>query len=399
MVVEQNYIDKDYLVDFQRFFVRSFEHIKKYTTRVHFFSNEINQARFDKLLKDNKLSDQQQYYLGFSVVRPLYDLENNPRIGRTLLRTYPLKKDSTHNRFYIAEKNTVSLFGTSLTVESVPFQAQDRGVSACATIALWTTLKSLAQEYKLKNYSPAEITEMATAFPSQFRMFPQGGLTIGQMINCIRSAGLDVEIINQLDDDIITTAVKAYTYAGIPVIANLMLTGCSRPDYHAVVIVGYQRNYDGKITELYVHDDNLGPFKRVKPKNGNFTNWEKSDNDFLYEDYDTIKLIQFIIPIYHKVRLTFSYIYYNYLYRMGEVDLTKFNFELLLTTVQKYKRDLASKKIRNKANVLRKSMPRFLWLQRTTTKEGKRVQDDVFDGTAIECKGPHFTVEYYKNQE
>jgi hypothetical protein len=236
-------------------------------------------------------------------------------------------------------------------------------------------------------------------------MFPQGGLTIGQMISCVRSTGLDVEVITELTDDIITTAVKAYTYAGTPIIANLVLTeidpNTNQPnyDYHAVVIVGYQCDNDGNITELYVHDDNIGPFKRVKPRNGHFTTWKYDEND-TYSDYDSITLLRFLIPIYHKVRLTFPTIYYNYWFRRQEVDASKFNLELLLTTVQKYKKDLASKenKIKNKAQVLLTSMPRFLWIQRTIDiNKHQRVQDDIFDGTAIECREPFNTVEYCKS--
>ncbi|MGD6809960.1 MAG: hypothetical protein ACQCN3_09710 [Candidatus Bathyarchaeia archaeon] len=403
MVIEQDYIDKDYLVDFQRFYVRSFDHIKKLTTRVHFFKSEMTKTKFKTLLKNNKLVKQQKDYLGFSVIKPITDEEGNPRIGRTLLRTYPKRKDSDHSRFYISETSHVSLFGSSLTVDSVPFQAQDKGVSACATIALWTTLQSLICEYKLKSYSPAEITEIATAFPSQFRMFPQGGLTIGQMISCIRSTGLDVEIINQPTDEIITTAVKAYTYAGIPIIANLVFTsyqdGKKQIDYHAVVIVGYQCDANGKITELYVHDDNIGPFKRVKPIDDDFVLWDNSDNGNAYLEIDEIKLSRFLVPIYHKVRLSFISIYPEFVFRKSEIDSTKYNLDLLLTTIQKYKKDLSEQKIEKKASVLLTNMPRFLWIERTTTKDGRRVQDDIFDGTAnIFCREPKFIVEYCEEQ-
>jgi hypothetical protein len=381
--------------------VRSFGHIKKLTTRIHFFSSKINSRKFRTLLKNDRLAKEQECYLGFSIIRPIYDFDGNPKIGRTLLKTYPVKKDGNHNRFYITEKYPVSLFGTSLSVESVPFQAQDRGVSACATIALWTTLQSLISEYKLRSYSPAEITEIATAFPSQFRMFPQGGLTIGQMISCIHSIGLDVEIVNKLDNDLIATAVKAYTYAGIPIIANLQLSGfidgLPQTDHHAVVVVGYQCDLNGKITELYVHDDNVGPFKIVKPENGYFTNWQNSDNGNVYSEYDFIILERFLIPIYHKVRLTFPQIYYNFKYRRENIDTSKLNFELLLTTVQEYKKDLADKKIINKVKILSTSMPRFLWIQRTSVFDGnQRVQDDVFDGTKIDCKEPDYIIEYQK---
>jgi hypothetical protein len=401
MIIEKNYIDKDYLVDFQRFYVRSFDHIEKLTTRVHFFRAEISKRQFTRLLTKNKLFTKQEDYLGFSVIKPIKDEAGNPRIGRTLLRTYPKRKDSEHSRFYISQTNPISLFGSSLNVESVPFQAQDKGVSACATIALWTTLQSLINEYKLKSYSPAEITEIATAFPSQFRMFPQGGLTIGQMINCIRTTGLDVEIVNQPTNEIITTAVKAYTYAGIPIIANLVLTsypfleGRPQLDYHAVVIVGYQCDANGKITELYVHDDNIGPFKRVKPVSDDFAFWSNSDNGSTYIDVEEIKLSRFLIPIYHKVRLSFISIYPEFAFRKSEIDSSKYNLDLLLITVQKYKKELSDQKINNKAKILTTNMPRFLWIERTTTKDGRRVQDDIFDGTAnIFHRQPKYIIEY-----
>jgi hypothetical protein len=400
MVIEYDYIDKDYLVDFQRFYVRSFDHIRKLTTRVHFFKTEMTRPKFNRLLKNNKLVKKQDDYLGFSVIKPIKDEIGNPRIGRTLLRTYPIRKDSEHSRFYISESNPVSLFGSSLTVNSVPFQAQDKGVSACATIALWTTLQSLISEYKLKSYSPAEITEIATTFPSQFRMFPQGGLTIGQMISCIRTTGLDVEIINQPTNQIITTAVKAYTYAGIPIIANLILTsftlnGRPQNDYHAVVIVGYQCDENGTITELYVHDDNIGPFKRVKPESNDFVSWGNLDNGNEYLDVEEIKVSRFLIPIYHKVRLSFLSIYPEFVFRKSQIDCSKYCLDLLLTTVQKYKKDLAEQNIEQKTKMLTTNMPRFLWIERTKTKDGRRVQDDLFDGTAnIFCRKPKFIIEY-----
>lgn len=38
IVVEHNYIDKDYLIDYSNYYSRSFEDIKKFTDRIHFFS-------------------------------------------------------------------------------------------------------------------------------------------------------------------------------------------------------------------------------------------------------------------------------------------------------------------------------------------------------------------------
>ena len=70
------------------------------------------------------------------------------------------------------------------------------------------------------------------------------GLTWGQMINCVKSMDLDVETFNVEnigDDDIILTAIKAYSKANLPLIGALKLTKANDPPkYHAVTISGYR---------------------------------------------------------------------------------------------------------------------------------------------------------------
>lgn len=41
VVVEDQYIDKDYLIDYCNFYARSFEPSDKYTTRLHFFKKYL----------------------------------------------------------------------------------------------------------------------------------------------------------------------------------------------------------------------------------------------------------------------------------------------------------------------------------------------------------------------
>ena len=37
-IIEENYVDKDYLIDYQKYYSRSFDEHGRFTTRIHFFS-------------------------------------------------------------------------------------------------------------------------------------------------------------------------------------------------------------------------------------------------------------------------------------------------------------------------------------------------------------------------
>jgi hypothetical protein len=306
--------------------------------------------------------------LGFVVIRPIKDSDGNPLIGRSLLKTYPSKEDGD-KRFFVSVDYDVSLFGIPLKVKSLPFQVQDQGVSACATIALWTALHPLADAFGIPRLSPAEITEKSTSFPSEYRTFPSGGLNWEQMINYVKSVGLDVEVINveeTKDDDIILTAIRAYIGAGLPLIGSLALAKEDYTGRHAVVISGYRCDSDGKLTELYVHDDQIGPYSKIK-SDGSFKFWKNEWSGGGYK----VSLEKLLIPVYPKIRLTFARILHDYLRIKQEIKKEILNafeadldLELYLTTVQKYKKFLLEKSIKEKVKILAKSLPRFMWIIR-----------------------------------
>ena len=380
-VYEQTYIDKDFLIDYQEFYARSFENIPRFTQRVHYFADDFSKAEFEQMLEKDDVKSLQESYLGFTIIKPIRDLEGNYLVGRTSLRTYPPSTNG-RKRFYITMNQSASLFGIDLRVDSIPFQAQDQGVSACATIALWTAFQAIGRAFGIQERSPAEITQMATEFPSQSRVFPQGGLTLSQMINCIRKVDLDLEVVNAEDSDIITTAVKAFTYAGIPIIAALKLSGSTEEDYHAAIIDGYQYDGNGQVTELYVHDDQIGPYSRVEPDH-DFLSWKNTWNDLgLKVEPETL-----LIPVYHKLRLPFYSIYHHYVRKKEVIGRSGLVLDLYLTTLQRYKNFLAGKKIVDKVEKLQMHLPRFIYVERLF-ESGKRepLMDDVFDGTAIRSR-------------
>jgi hypothetical protein len=391
-VLEKRYIDKDYMIDYQKFYSRSFNKIRRFTRRLHFFSQAFSSKDFQAKLEKNETGDIRKSYLGFVIVKPIPDEEGNWLLGRTLLRPYP-ERDEHSKRRCIHSKHPVSLFGIDLEIDSLPFQVQDKGVSACATIALWTAFSALYHLFRLPERAPAEITEASTKLPSEARIFPQGGLSLEQMITCIRSAELDVEIITQVDEEVVATATKAYIDIGIPLIAALRLAikpeerqpNGPEAEYHAAVIVGYRLNEKGKLVELYVHDDQIGPFSKAEPI-GNLTIWK---NEWLSPEskFNEVKLEKLLIPIYHKMRLPWLAMYDFHTTYEKDAQLMNCEVDLHLTTVQKYKAYLLKSKypVIDKSLALKEFLPRFVWVERfhQVGNEEAPLFDHVFDGTAI----------------
>jgi hypothetical protein len=419
-IIEENYIDKDFTIDYQKFYCRTFNKPERETTRIHVFSSNFDEKRFFDSIDNNKSDNKEvsyliESYLGFVVMRPIEDKAKNSIVGRTLVKTYP-PKERDIMRVFVTETYPSSLFGVPLKINSLPFQAKDRGVSACATVALWAALHPLKDTFDLPRHSPAEITEMATSFPSSNRRFPSSGLTSEQMMNYINLLGLDVEIIKPKDDDAIHTAVKAYLFAGLPILASLKMTENSetkgKPDEdfldkrHAVAISGYQMDNGRCIKELYVHDDAFGPYCKVEP-DGNFLTWKY---DWAPRGYK-VKLEDLRIPIYPKVRTTFYHIFDEYLNQRkkwednvnqrletmlsqtqrkaeDEKDSIRkeisnsFKLELILTSNKDYKAFLLGNSIKDKKDSLTKLLPRFIWVMRLYYKF-EPIQDSIFDSTSI----------------
>lgn len=184
------------------------------------------------------------------------------------------------------------------------------------------------------------------------------------MLNCLRLLGLDIEVIKDLNNDIISTALKAYIDAQIPVIATLRLQGSCREDYHAAVISGYRCDSNRDIKEVYVHDDQIGSYSRVTFINNNLKLWHNEWREL--GDYNNVILQELLVPVYPKIRLAFPYIYGEYsrvrsIVEDREPDL---DLELKLDFVRRYKEFLTTKQFTNKTEILTGNFPKFIWIIR-----------------------------------
>lgn len=423
MVVEYDYVDGDYLEDYSNYYVKCFHEYDRHCTRVHFFSSTFTRRKLNNILRKTTapiVQELQEAYLGFIVVKPL------PRtvIGRTCLKTYC----SSPERSFLATRDyAVSLFGIPLSVNSLAYQEQDRVAAACATSALWSIFHKTGTLFHHPILSPIEITKIATS-DSFFRnrFIPSEGLTIEQMAHAIREIGLESFPINANEPYILQSTIYAYMKFGMPIALAILMVDASGPvpqlfpngGGHAVAVTGFRIDTNSppvpvgntgflskasRMSKLYVHDDQVGPFARMefdgaqvqlngRPLNSLATDWRNSQGaKGVRAIPDTL-----LIPLYHKIRIPFEVIHRIVIDFDAIVEVyrqqnavpvpQRIEWDISLSSISSLKSDL-TKNHRidpyHKVQLLTESMPKYLW--RAVAYSGDDPSFElVFDATDIE---------------
>jgi len=57
LINEAEYIDRDFIIDYQKFYSRSFDRIDKFTRRIHFFSSEFTDKDLEQWLSDGRAEE------------------------------------------------------------------------------------------------------------------------------------------------------------------------------------------------------------------------------------------------------------------------------------------------------------------------------------------------------
>ena len=424
IVVEKPYVDRDFLEDFSAYYVRCFHEYKRWCARLHFFSRQLDTDDLRRCLvcdPSSTLSREilQDSYLGFIVVKPLPQTV----IGRTCLSVYP---PEGRRYFPITREYSASLFGTKLTIETLAFQEQDQVVAACATSALWSAFQTTGYRFQHAIPSPYEITRVATQLvPADTRMLPNSGLTAEMMAQAIRHVGLEPVALKPGDEQLFKGTLYAYLRGKIPVILGVRLVDTSRPHQqeiglHAVTATGYSLAggsqtpttsaafplYTSRMDRIYAHDDQIGPYARMKITNGPrvansgqyamTTSWPDRDgqigNVFAVPDL-------LLLPIYHKIRLNYRTIhdiilsFHEFLRiiarRIGgfrTFSMDDIEWDIYLTEVNDFKAAIRQAIKNGQAwspDVLFEQFPHYLWVA-TAVIKGESVLTLVFDATDIE---------------
>lgn len=445
LVVEKDYIDRDFLEDFSGYYVRCFAPYKRKCWRLHFFSFQFTPEDFENLLSGNtsRISETilRDNYLGFLVAKPL----PQTIVGRTCIKPYP--GDSGRRNFPTVRPYTVHLYGINLNITSLAFQEQDTVTSACATSALWTVFHATGKLFHHPILSPVEITRAATdRLPILSRVIPNKGLQGEHLAHAIRSIKLEPLYAGYKDEHILKSTIYAYLRSGIPLVLGIILVDTTNSPgrsagRHAVAVTGYSignsvakpygvSNFNlmaSKIDKLYVHDDQVGPFAKMEflneaqldymdQESGNLSNPKTYHLSTSWKATDSTvgKVIAIpvltLIPLYHKIRIPFETVHKvivgfdifmdNVLRQPGKMpaSLTSpIEWDIYLTSVNDLKEDLfSSKKIVGNylKLILIKDMPKYIW-RATAFCGGVEVVDLLFDATDIE-QGTYFicAIEY-----
>lgn len=326
VILEFDYIDKDYLEDYARYYVKGFNNSGGKTARLHFFSSKFDHSNIENYLfngsRARKKIDLQGSYLGFMVVKPL------PKtfVGRTCLKLYPdILREK--NKKCLSREYTVDLFGIKLTVNSIAFQEQDKIISACATTSIWSALHAISWKNVRDIPSRIEITTNAINHINESsNSFPSKELSNKQILRAVDSEKLKHQAIkvSGISKDTFFKIVKIHINSGLPLILGVnvfnVLNNSSLKEKagHAVTILGYKESSTDPA--IYIHDDRLGPYSRASFKslssfenNGSLINeWglvlqEKDDQGYWVEPHEILIPDSLITLQYPKVRLPYNY--------------------------------------------------------------------------------------------
>lgn len=419
IVVEKNYVDKDFLEDFSAYYVRCFSEYKRKCIRLHFFSTSFSEKEFIHILKKSNhplLETITKEYLGFVVLKPL------PLniIGRTCLASYP---HEGRRYFPIKRSYPVSLFGVKLIINALAFQEQDEVVAACATSALWTVFHGTGYLFHHSIPSPASITKSATDnLPTNTRSMPNKGLTIESMAHAIRSVKLEPILIFSEHFSLLKTTAYAYMRLGIPIVLCFELFNTDTAisiGHHAVAITGYSLDESNKasypktgcvlracsIDKLYVHDDQIGPFARMVFDGIDVVYYHTSEESMSTcwkdpcEKTGNIRALHFhlLIPVYHTIRVSLDAVLsfvvaFNSFLKTLKSFLTPGNtlefvdeleWDIHLDRIDKLKEEVLNTHFlidQKRAEILLTAMPKYIW-RATAYNDSEPVLDLFFDAT------------------
>lgn len=271
ILMEEEYVDLDFLDEYRGFYSRKFDKHKKYCSRFHFFSQEITVEDLPNLEKFK------EYYLGYVIVRPLSAFI----IGRTVLSPKVLDQD---NYFVLCQDDfTPNIAGHELNVKGVAFLQQDTQVGCCATASLWMATKVLSRKFEFRSYSPAEITTMATKYDVRLgRPIPSEGLAVGQMCSALREMGYEPKLHLPKSKTNAKEIIYLYVESQFPVLLAIHQPDKPEDEGHVITVIGHTYRCPTDPTmfgldksepsvgdytlssqwvdKFIVHDDRIGPY-------------------------------------------------------------------------------------------------------------------------------------------
>lgn len=415
IVIEEDYISKDFLHDYASYYALCFEQYPKFCKRVHFFSSTFNEEEFKSIILTNEEdnTDFWENYLGFVVVKPIPVTV----IGYTVLKTYASSHDFNARNFWGVRKYKVHFYGNEVELISLAFQEQDSVLAACATTAIWSMLNKASVDFHTILKSPSQITKDAdNVSPDGSRLFPNKGLNLLQICQAILNSGLvsevkqpdyllkdasGVTIAKIVSNRYLKKILSAYSPIGIPIILVVNVPNGRSYGLHAITVSGFKQTpptaippkieiswLSDNIEKFYAHDDQWGPFARINFQNDAelLTPWT-----LLLAPTQPTYVTHIIVPLYPKIRIAYEDI--EAIVLGLDAILTLFfdnkivadlvwDIKIEFSENHKSRIKLSSLESTEKVERLVKSQPKYLWIATCYIGQFK-ILEFTFDATDV----------------
>lgn len=264
ILIEKNYIDKDYRSTYYNFYAKKGQSYRADCIRLHFFDETVTFDSQAIKLGGHLERDLQDHYFGYMVLRPT----GIGTIGRSVVS--PDVRNGTSGST-ITAKHKVHILGYKLSVEGFPSMDQHIDISVCAHAACWSILRHYSEKYTIyREFLTHDITMMAQQFDPG-GLVPSKGLQMQHAERVFQEAGtFPFHVVRtSAQDAAFYRQLHAYIESGFPLFAADHTRG------HAFAIVGYEWEaaVPSRITQmlyawdqvksLVVVDDNYLPYLTV----------------------------------------------------------------------------------------------------------------------------------------
>jgi len=192
ILLENNYEDDEWLSEYDLFYSKIFNKPPRVAQRIHFFSCHLKKESLCNL------SDYQEFYLGYCVLRPL----ENHKVSAAIIR--PILDNNNPKKSFILCKERFSADieidkddVQHLEVIGFPFIQQDGQLGCCSHVALamvdsflfQSEYKPVRETNKDQPYLVANIVESVSSVPELQRLIPSEGLLPIQISEALKKMG------------------------------------------------------------------------------------------------------------------------------------------------------------------------------------------------------------------
>jgi hypothetical protein len=302
ILVELDYVDKDYRSVFYNFYAKRGDKFKRNCVRLHLFGSDVvfdGVARGLRVIEGDNVDDADRdeglskKYLGYVVLRPT----GRDNLGRSVISPRALSRASGE---IITARHKVHVLGHRLNAVGFPWMMQHRDISVCAHVACWSILRHYSERYSsYAEYLLHDITKLAQPYDPG-GMIPAEGLALQHAERIFYATGTFPLLINKGNPDVFREQMLAYLESGFPQFAAL------KSKEHAVAIIGVKwavpdeqggvvaptPSIFGRVEALIVSDDQQLPYAQMKLKRG--TGHEQ--HQLTIQDVDAI-----LVPLPEKI--------------------------------------------------------------------------------------------------